>query len=198
LRKMRGQLLRYRLNPLDHAACEISRPEIGFHLLADLLPTGSADFDVDAAIGDDLDVPVRQQQINQHSIVVRGVPYPQMRENVERALPRRLIAEQRLAIQRAFHDEADLAGMGGLSRLDCPLDCSQHLRRENPPYPPTMLNKMFADAPDAHIFTSYAYQLPDAPPPQKLPQPPLIPQLDPQLTAKQRGASGPPTSDLAI
>ena len=54
LRKMRGQLLRYRLNPLDHAAREISRPEIRFHLLADLLPTGSADFDVYASpLGED-------------------------------------------------------------------------------------------------------------------------------------------------
>src|ERR1700687_3098531 len=77
-----------------------------------------------------------------------------MREDVERALPRRLIAEQRRAIQRAFHDEADLAGMRGLPRLDRPLDRSQYRRREDAPYPPAMLNKMLADAPDAHATSS--------------------------------------------
>src|SRR4029079_13191632 len=107
--KMRGQLLRHFLYPLDHAACEISRPEVGFHLPADLLPTGGADLGVNAAIGDDLDVAIRQQQIDQHSIVVCRVPYPYLRENIERALPRRLIAEQRLAIQRPFDNEAHLA-----------------------------------------------------------------------------------------
>ena len=97
---------------------------------ADFLPAGSADLGVDAAIGDDLDIAVGQQQIDQHAVIVGGVPDPQLRENIQRALARRLIAEQRRAVERAFDHEADLAGMRGLARLDRLLDRSQHLAAE--------------------------------------------------------------------
>src|ERR1700736_6494279 len=164
---MRRQLPRHRLDALDDAGWKISRFEISLHLGTDYLPAGGADLGVDAAIGDDLDVAVRQQQVDQHTIVVSGVPDAKLRKNIQRALPRRLIAEQRRAIERAFHGEADLAGMGGLAGLDRLLDRSQYARRKNPPHPPAVLKKMPADAPDVH-----AYQLPDAPPPPKLPPPP--------------------------
>src|ERR1700738_238817 len=149
---MRRQLPRDRLDPLDHTAFEITRPEIRLHRPADFLPTGGADLGVDAAIGDDLDLAVGQQQIDQHAIVVGGVPDAQVRENIQRAFPRGLIAEQRRAVQRTFHDEAALAGTRGLARLNGPRDRGQRLRRENPAYPPAVLEKMLADAPDAHIY----------------------------------------------
>src|SRR3954467_1218550 len=88
--------------------------------------------------------------------------------------------------------------MSGLARLNRPLDRSQHLGRENPPYPPAMFNKMFADAPDAHIFTSSAYQLPDAPPPPKLPPPPLNPPLEPPLLEPLLPEYEPPPPDHAM
>src|SRR6202165_249470 len=173
---MRRQLPRHRLDALDDAGWKISRFEISFHLGADFFPAGGADLGVDAAIGDDLDVAVRQQQVDQHTIVVSGVPDAKLRKNIQRALPRRLIAEQRRAIERAFHGKADLAGMGGLAGLDRLLDRSQYARRKNPPHPPAVLKKMPAHAPDVH-----AYQLPDAPPPPKLPPPPLNPPLSLEL-----------------
>ncbi len=67
---------------------------------------------------------IGQQQVDQHAVVVSGVPDPQLRENIQRALPRGLIPEQRRAVQCAFHDKADLAGMRGLARPDRLLDRS--------------------------------------------------------------------------
>src|SRR5216683_6339180 len=79
--------------------------------------------------------------------------------------------------------------MRGLAGLDRVLDCRQRPWRKNPPRPPAVLEKMPADAPDAHATSSY--QLPDAPPPPKLPPPPplslelleleLLPEYDPPL-----------------
>src|ERR1700722_14884768 len=43
--------------------------------------------------------------------------------------------------------------MRGLAGLDGLLDQGQHLRRENAPYPPAVLHKMFADAFDTHLPT---------------------------------------------
>src|SRR5260370_33850031 len=184
---MRRQLLRDRFDSPDDAAFEIARFEIGLHRPADFLPARSANLGVDAAIGDNLDLAVGQQQIDQHAVVVGGVPDAQVRENIQRALPRGLIPEQRFAIQGAFYHKPNLAGMRGLTRLDRLLDRSQYLRRENPPYPPAVLNKMLAEALDAHI-----YQLPDPPPPPKLPPPPLNPPLSLQLLLP---ANDPPAPD---
>src|ERR1700676_680106 len=198
LGKMRRQLLRYCHDALDDAGFKFPRPEIALHRLADFLPARTANFCIDAAIGDDLDLAVGQQQIDQHAVVVGGVPDPQMRKNIQRALPRRLILEQRLAIQRAFHHEADLAGMGGLARLDRLFDRSQYLARKNPAGPPMIVEKMLADALDAHIFTGSSlallYQLPDAPPPPKLPPPPLKEPLSLLLEPPPDHAPPPPTT----
>src|SRR5262249_22040817 len=105
------------------------------------------------------------QQINQHAVVVLGVPDPQMREDVERSLARRLIAQQWRAVERAFDDKAHLPRMRGLARFRRLLDPVQHLGREDTPRPPVVLDQMLADALDPH------HQLPDAPPPPKLPPP---------------------------
>jgi len=42
--------------------------------------------------------------------------------------------------------------MGGLVRLGRLLDQGQRFRRDNAPSPPVVLEKMFADALDAHSF----------------------------------------------
>src|ERR1700682_2410273 len=74
-----------------------------------------------------------------------------MRKNIQRAIACRLIPQQRRAVQRALHHEADLAGMRRFARLDRPLDRRQHARRKNFPYPPAVFKQMFSDAFDAHI-----------------------------------------------
>ena len=94
------------------------------------------------------------------------------------AAARRLIAEQRTAIERTLDHETDLAGMRRLASPDRLLDTIEHALREHPPGPPMVLEEMPGDTPDAH-----AYQLPEAPPPPKLPPPPLKPppELEPPL-----------------
>ena len=73
---------------------------------------------------------------------------------LERPFARRLIAEQGRAVERAFHDEANLAGMGGLAGLDGLLDRGQHAGRKDPPHSPAVLEKVFADALEPHATSS--------------------------------------------
>src|SRR3954451_4734545 len=176
LRKMLRQVPRHRRAALEHAGLEISLAEFGFHRAADLLPFRGAGFRVDTAIGENLDVAVGQQEINQHAVIVRSVPNAQMRKNIQGTIAGRLVAQQRRAIQRAFDDETDLAGMGRLARLDRALDGDQHMLRKHLSDPPAVLEQMLGDTLDAH-----AHQLPDAPPPPKLPPPPLNPPLSLEL-----------------
>ena len=136
---MPRQLPRHGLDALDDPRLEFAAAKLGFHVGANLLPAGGTDFGIDAAVGDDLDVAVGQQQIDQHAVIVGGVPDPQLRENIQRALAGGLIAKQRLAVERAFHDKTHLAGMRGLAGLDRLLDRGQHPRRKQPPRPPAVL-----------------------------------------------------------
>ena len=66
---MRSQLARHGLDAADHAALEISGPELRFHLDADFFPAGVADPGVYATIGDDLEIVVGQQQIDQDAVL---------------------------------------------------------------------------------------------------------------------------------
>src|SRR5205085_2137074 len=74
LRKMRRERSRRRRDSLDRAGFEISRTKVSLHRGADLLPTLHPTLGVDAAIGDDLDLAVGEQEIDQHAVVVMGVP----------------------------------------------------------------------------------------------------------------------------
>jgi hypothetical protein len=62
---MLRQFARHGRYPLDHAALEITCSEIRFHLLADFFPAVVADAGVDAAVGNDLEIVVGQQQVDQ-------------------------------------------------------------------------------------------------------------------------------------
>ena len=73
-----------------------------------------------------------------------------MREHVERTLACVLVAEQRAAIERAFDDEADLAGMHCLALLDRLLDAVEHLWRKKLIRPPLVLHEMSGNAHNAH------------------------------------------------
>src|SRR6516165_11019329 len=168
--KVSCELVRDHGNPLEHAALETTGPEFHIHVVANSGPTLGTDVRVDAAIGDDLDLAVGKQDIDQDAVVVRGVPDPQMRKDVESALARRLIVEQRRAIERAFDDKPELAGMGCLAGLDRGFDPREHGRRKQAPRAPAVFEQMLADAFDAH-----GHQLPDAPPPPKPPPPPENP-----------------------
>jgi hypothetical protein len=60
---------------------------------------------VNPAIGNNLNVPVGEQQINQHAAVVLGVPYPQLRKHVDSAFFRGLSFEEQRTIQCSFRHE---------------------------------------------------------------------------------------------
>src|SRR5262249_29624071 len=116
-RKILRKLARDILYSLDHARFEIAPPEIRFHVAADFCPTLAANMRIDAAVGNNLDPVVGKQQVDQDTIVVRGIPNAQMREDIERALARRLVAKQGRSVEGAFSDKAHLAGMRGLAGL---------------------------------------------------------------------------------
>ena len=65
-----------------------------------------ADLRVDAAVGDDLDVAVGEQQVDEHAVVVLGVPDAQRAEHLERALARRDAAPHARERQRGLDGEA--------------------------------------------------------------------------------------------
>src|SRR4030095_4503749 len=75
-----------------HAAASA---EVGLPLAADRLPLRSANARSDAAVRDDLDVAVREQQIDQHSRVVLGVPDAQLAEHFDSAFARRALLQER-------------------------------------------------------------------------------------------------------
>jgi hypothetical protein len=153
--KIRCELARDGLNSFDDAARKIAGCEIGFHCRADFSPAGATYFRVDAAVGNDLDLAIGEQQINQHAVVMRGVPDPKMLKIVERTCASRLIRKQRLAVERTFDDETHLAGMRGLACLDRLLDQGQRLLRENATRPPVMLDQVFADPLDSHLVVRF-------------------------------------------
>ncbi len=72
--KVRRQLPRHGFDSPEHAAFEVSRSEFSFHLDADLLPGRKAYLLVDATVGDNLEVAVGQQQIDQHAVIMGGIP----------------------------------------------------------------------------------------------------------------------------
>src|SRR5689334_11776532 len=105
-------------NTHQYAALKISAAEVRFHRPADCIPFGLLNLRIDAAVRNDLDVTVGEQQIDQYAAVLFSVPDPQLRKHITSARPCRLVPEQRTAIERAFHREADLAGMSFLADFD--------------------------------------------------------------------------------
>ena len=111
-----------------------------------------ADLGVDAAVGNDLDIAVGEQQIDQHAVVVGGVPDPQMRENIQRPLPRRLIREtaarRRARLRRRSGPGPECVASPAL--IACSIAAST-FGGKDAPHPPAVFEQMPADAPDAHL-----------------------------------------------
>src|SRR5450830_865125 len=169
---MRHQMLRHRLHTPEHAVFKIRLSEGCFHLVADLVPLVRADLGVNPAIGHDFHRPIREQHINQQTIVELGIPHALLRKNVDRPLPGRLVREQRPTVQRPLHHEADFADMCGLTGFDRVLDLAQGLCRKGAFDLSPGCQPMRHDAFDIH-----GYHLPDAPPPPNPPPPPRNPPL---------------------
>src|SRR5512146_3166191 len=58
----------------DDAFLEPALMECGFHFMAHRLPCCLPQFGMNAAVCHDLDIAIREQQVDQHAVVVFGVP----------------------------------------------------------------------------------------------------------------------------
>ena len=155
------------------------------HFAADRLPALRADVPMDAAVGDDFDVAVGQQQIDQHAVVVLGVPDPQRREHLERALARGHAAQNRARFQRVLDRETDLRLHAAL-RIRA-IACSM-LRQRRPAETdagPAMRRQEMA----RRGGRVSCHQRPDAPPPPKPPPPPLNPPPPPKPPPRRTAAT---------
>ncbi|MCY1177928.1 hypothetical protein D9M73_182540 [compost metagenome] len=90
--------------------------------MANFSPRFGTDFGVDAAIGHDFHRSISEQQIDQQSVVVLGIPYAQLSEKFDSPIFGRLSPEKWHAIQCPFDHEPDLSSMRGLAGFDCRLD----------------------------------------------------------------------------
>ena len=117
-------------DPAQHTLFEITFAECTFHFTAYRFPALRADPPMDAAIGNDLNIAVRQQQIDQHAVVVFGVPDLQRRKHVKRALACGQSAQQECRIQRVFDGKTNLTSMPGFRLRNRLFDARQRRRRK--------------------------------------------------------------------
>ena len=71
--------------------------------------SGAATRRSDAAVGDDLDAPIGDEDVNQHAVVVLGVPDAQLREHLERTGAGAGLSDDATRRQRRFDGESYLA-----------------------------------------------------------------------------------------
>src|ERR1700693_4879491 len=159
-----------RLNTADHAAFVFRVFKGSFHLAANAFPFPRARLRMNPAISNNFHGPVGKQQINQHAVIVFGVPYPHLRKYLDGAFSRGLSLEEWRAMQRPFHRKTDFADVCGLARFYRLFNRDQGLAGKSTVDLPVRHQEMFRYAFDIH-----RYHLPDAPPPPKPPPPPLKP-----------------------
>ena len=85
---MAVKVLAGRPNPADHSALEIACAKRIFHGPTDRFPPLRPDARVHAAIGENFDVPIGEQEIDEHAVVVLGIPYVQTGEHLDSAILR--------------------------------------------------------------------------------------------------------------
>src|SRR5690606_3104074 len=125
--------------------------ELQLHLVADLFPIRLRYALGDTAIRQYLDVAIREQHINEHAVVLRGIPDTQQREKLHGALPRRELPPQLGQIERALDHEPDLADVARLRIADRPLDRLEHGRRESMPRGIVRRHEMAKDPAQSHL-----------------------------------------------
>src|SRR6516162_4811879 len=107
----------------DHRAlAETPLAIVVLHLLANRIPLGLRNPRRDAAVGDYLDRVIRHEHVDQHPIVVLGVPDAELAEQLQGARARRELAPQLRQIERRLHDEADLPSVPRFALTDRLLD----------------------------------------------------------------------------
>ena len=99
----------------------------------DGLPLRGADAAVEAAVGDDFDRVVGQQQIDQHAVIGFGVPDAQLAEQRDRPLPRMQPFPEIGQRQAGFDADADLAAVPGLTGADLRFQAGYRKLRQGAP-----------------------------------------------------------------
>src|SRR5512139_1774025 len=175
-REMRRQQRTDLPDAFQRAALELALPESGFHRPRHRLPGGGVDPLGDAAVGDDLDVVVGEQQIHQHAAVVFGVPHAQVGEHLDRAFAPAHAAPDQGTVQAVLDGEADLAAVGGFAGPDRGLDRVERGQRERAPPRPRRHEVMPRQAFEIHHESdAHPPPNPPPPPPQEPPPPPKPP-----------------------
>src|SRR5690349_5107623 len=174
---MVGQHLGQGLETGQHALAETPLAELRFHDAAAEIPLRLGGLAAGrAAVGHDLHVAIRQQQVDQHAVVVDGVPDAERAEHFDRALSRRQAAQHVRQGQRVLDGNANLAAMTRLTGLHGLLDGPQRLLGK-----PRAHRQRAGVGMTPEPREALHHHLPDEPPPPKLPPPPLKPPPPPRL-----------------
>ena len=166
--------------PARGAVGEVAPGERRFHVRRYRVPRRRPDRAVDAAVGDDLDVAVGEQQVDQDAGVLLGVPDPQQPEDFERALARREPAQHVRADAASLDGEAAPGRDASARRRRSPARCASSADLgKRAAHRQVIGDEMAPEAlrvRDGHR----RYQLPDEPPPPKPPPPPEKPPPPPK------------------
>jgi hypothetical protein len=137
-RKMaRKQLADFR-NPGNHTVLVPRFAERVFHPSADGVPFVLRDLSRDAAVSNDLDVPVDELKIDEYPGVFFRVPHAQEREHIERALPWCDASQDRQELEGVLHRKPDLAAMPLLRSAHRSFDSIERTLRKRAPHDPRM------------------------------------------------------------
>jgi|GEM_PF-1783949 len=114
----------------------MSSPKCTFHFPANRFPTLRTNPPMDAAIRDDLDIAVGKQQINQHAIIVLGIPNIQCGKHLQGALSGGQAAQQRTRVEGVLDRKSNLPAMTDFGLRNGPFDSRHRGRRERSRNPP--------------------------------------------------------------
>ncbi len=121
------------MNSSQHARFKISCAKRSFHPLTNFFPDDLFQPDMNASIGNDLYIVICQQQVNQHAVIVFGIPNMQVGKHLKRTLPCGLPRQQRCHIQRCLHRKAELPIVPDFGSADGSFNRIQRALRENAP-----------------------------------------------------------------
>jgi hypothetical protein len=103
-----------------------------------------------APVSDNFDGAIREQHVDEHPVVVLGIPYPQLGKNFNGAVPCGLLMEKRHDVKRALDgktDFPDMVGVAGFVRL---FDRDHGIAWKCPPDPAMRRQQVSYDSMDVH------------------------------------------------
>ena len=141
------------IRAMPASAPSAKRPALkwSFHFAAHGVPIRLRHARRDRAVGDDLDVAVGDQHVDQHAVVARRVPDAEVPEHEHaRARAASLPYQRSRQVEGGLDREADLAGVPALDVRDGRLDRAQHSGREAPARAPARREQVLERAADRH------------------------------------------------